>query len=96
MRRWSDPAACGRFVLEQVERARAHYRRSAALEGLITPSCRPTLWAMTAIYRGILEKAAGDPHCIVSDRRLRLSSWQKGAIALRAKWGSAPQLVADG
>ncbi len=96
LRHWEDPAACERLVLEQVARARTHYQRSAALEALITPSCRPTLWAMTAIYRGILEKAGRDPSCIVSDRRLRLSSWKKGVIALRAKWASSPQLIADG
>jgi phytoene synthase len=96
LRHWEDASACRGFVLEQVERARTFYRRSAGLEALITPSCRPTLWAMTAIYRGILEKAARDPRCIVSERRLRLSSWKKGVIALRARWASSPQLIADG
>ncbi len=85
LRGWEDPARCDRLILEQVARARAYYHRSAALDGMITPSCRPTLWAMTTIYRGLLEKVERVPARIVSDRRLRLSFWRKASIALIAR-----------
>ncbi len=91
LRRWSDPRRCTRLVLEQVERAKSFYDRSAALEGLITPSCRPTLWAMTTIYRSLLAKVERVPGRIVADRRLRLNSLQKGTVAIRARWAGMAQ-----
>lgn len=87
---WSDPQRCRCFVLEQAERVRQFYRRSAELDTLIEPSCRPTLWAMTAIYHGLLEKIQARPEAIVRSRRIRLSCLTKGLIALRARrWALA-------
>jgi phytoene synthase len=85
LRKWDDPARCRALILEQVERAQSFYDRSAPLEGMITSSCRPTLWAMTTIYRGLLEKLRRLPKRVVSENRLRLSSVHKGMIALRAR-----------
>lgn len=85
LRDWDEPDRCRSFILEQVERAKSYYRRSGPLDGMITRSCRPTLWAMTAIYRALLNKIDRFPRRIVSDHRLRLSSLRKGAIALRAR-----------
>jgi phytoene synthase len=85
LRTWGEPARCRSLVLEQVARARSFYDRSAPLEGMITPSCRPTLWAMTTIYHGLLQKLERLPERIVSDHRLRLSSMRKGIVALRAR-----------
>lgn len=85
--RWSDPERCGRFVLDEVARAEALYARSAALERMIDPACRPTLWAMTAIYRGILERIRRRPFRVVLGRRVRLAPTRKLAIALRARCG---------
>ena len=48
-----------------VERAREHYERSALLEDLGDPACRPVLEAMTLIYRSILEKIAVNPDAAV-------------------------------
>jgi phytoene synthase len=86
LRTWAEPSCCRHLVLEQVERAQSFYDRSAPLEGMITRSCRPTLWAMTSIYHGLLKKLQRFPRRIVSDHRLRLSSMRKGIIALRARW----------
>jgi phytoene synthase len=86
LRRWSRPAECAAFIGAQVERAQGFYRRSASLERLISPECRPTLWAMTAIYRGLLEKAAAEPARVALGPRLRLSSLAKASIAIRARW----------
>ena len=83
---WAKPEACRALIMRQIERARACYERSAPLVSMISADSRPTLWAMTSIYRGLLEKAARDPSRLVLGRRLRLSSLQKATIAVRAKW----------
>lgn len=85
VRQWSDPSRCREFILEQAERAKSFYVRSASLDRLITPSCRPALWAMTSIYRSLLRKIQRAPQRIIVGRRLRLSPLRKGAIALRAR-----------
>lgn len=90
LRDWVDPQRCAEFVRIQAERARSFYDRSAPLEKMITSSCRPSLWAMTAIYRSLLEKIEEDPSQIVTNRRVRLGAWHKGMIAVRAKWFGSP------
>ncbi|MCI0366568.1 MAG: phytoene/squalene synthase family protein [Phycisphaerales bacterium] len=86
LRTWSKPTACQAMLREQIERAQSYYERSAGLEELISARCRPTLWAMTRIYRGLLDKIGRNPSRLVLSHRLRLSAARKGAIALRAKW----------
>jgi phytoene synthase len=86
LRAWSDEARCRGFIIEQVERAESYYRRSDPLDELIDGACLPTLWAMTAIYRGLLEKMKRDPKQIVTGPRIRLTAAHKGLIALRARW----------
>jgi phytoene synthase len=86
LRAWHDAPRCTRFVLQQVERTEAYYERSRGLDEQITPECRPTLWAMTRIYQGLLSQIRRSPSSIVQSRRIRLSAWRKGGIALRAKW----------
>ncbi len=94
LRRWSRPADCEAFLAEQFDRAVKHYERSRGLEMMISPDCRSTLWAMTAIYRQLLEKARRHPGQLMQGPRLRLTSWAKAGIALKAKWmaerGSVP------
>src|SRR5690606_18315296 len=87
LRQWSKPEQCRSFILRQVERARSYYESSAALDELIDAKCRPTLWAMTTIYRGLLERINSDPAALVSDRRVRLGFLTKGLITLRARTG---------
>lgn len=82
---WDDPEACTRFVHEQAIIARELYVRSAELEKMIDPECRPTCWAMTTIYRSLLEKIYHRPRLIAGTARIRLSSLRKIAIALRAR-----------
>jgi len=86
LRRWEQPAACEAMLRQQMRRAEVFYEQSAELDDLIAPNCRPTLWAMTAIYHGLLRKMQRSPSRIVLSRRMRLSAWHKGAIALRAQW----------
>lgn len=85
VRRWSDPDACHAFMSKQIERAETYFSRSEPLDALVTPSCRPTLRAMTGIYRQLLHKAARDPARLV-EGRLSLSRMAKARIALQARW----------
>lgn len=86
LRRWEDPQRGLAFLRHHVDVAERTYRRSEGLEELITPTCVPTLWTMTSIYRRLLRKIAAEPGQIITGRRLRLSAAHKGAIALQAVW----------
>lgn len=84
LRHWRHEEACRAFIVEQAAHTRSYYSRSAELEGLISPDCCPTLWAMTRIYSGILRLIEERPERVVLDARVRLSSIVKTGIALRA------------
>jgi squalene synthase HpnC len=96
LRAWSKPEACARLVGTQVARAESYYARSARLDALITPECRPALWAMTRIYRGLLERIKADPRRIALGPRVRLGAAQKAMIALRARLGIGIDAPAHG
>jgi 15-cis-phytoene synthase len=81
----AEPGFCD-LMQFQVRRAREYYERSAALESRVHADARPTLAAMTAIYRGILEKIAARPEAVLQGR-VRLSQWTKLSIGWRALRG---------
>jgi len=81
---WRRPEACGRFVAAFCHRAREHYERSAPLDERLRPACRPTLWAMTRIYSGILGRIEARPSR-VAEGRVRLSTFRKVCIGFEAK-----------
>lgn len=85
LRDWAKPDLCTEFVLAQCTRAETYYKRSQALESMITPGCAPTLWAMTKIYHGLLTRIATRPRQIATEQRVRLSGFRKGWIAFRAQ-----------
>ncbi len=89
VRRWEPADRCAEFIRAQAERARAHYQSSLLLDTMISRSCEPTLWAMTTIYRGLLEKILADPERVVRERRIRLSAARKAWIAFRARFKAA-------
>lgn len=72
----------------QIERARGYYERSAPLEAQVRPDSRATLGAMTAIYRGILEKIAEDPGRVLHER-VGLGKMKKLLIGWRAMRGKS-------
>ncbi len=82
--RWSNPEACANLVGGMISLAREHFVRSAPLDRMVTPACRPTLRAMTEIYRQLLERIARDPSRIVRER-VALSTLRKVLIGLRAR-----------
>jgi len=72
-----------KLMRAQIERARGLYERSALLEERIDRDSRPTLRAMTEIYRGLLEKISADPQRVLSER-VSLSVLKKLRIGWRA------------
>lgn len=73
-------------IEETIWRAREYYEKSAPLDELVHPDGRACLWAMTRIYRGLLDKIETDPPAVLRARRIRLSPISKSLIALRARW----------
>jgi phytoene synthase len=67
----------------QIERAEAYYEKSSSLEKYISRECRPTLIAMTDIYRGLLAKIADEPERVLHER-VSLSIFSKLRIGWRA------------
>ena len=67
----------------QIERAESYYDRSAALDDRIAADSRPTLVAMTEIYRGLLHKIAAEPERVLHER-VSLSLLRKLRIGWRA------------
>ena len=72
-----------KLMRRQIDRARAFYESSSPLESRIEPSSRPTLRAMTQIYRGLLEKISDTPQRVLRER-VSLSPLSKLRIAWRA------------
>ena len=58
---WRPSDRCEAIITGWIDIARDHYERSAPLDGMIDAACRPTLWAMTTIYRELLDRIARDP-----------------------------------
>lgn len=74
-----------RLMMYQIERAQNYYDMSAPLEQHLAPDSRATSWAMTGIYRGLLDRITRDPGRVLTER-IHLSSMQKMSIALRGTW----------
>ena len=87
---------CRAFMAFQVERASRLYDASAPLDGLITPDCRPTLWALTEIYHRLLRRIARDPRRAIVGERVRVPTWEKLWIGFRAKRLAAPAQTVAG
>jgi phytoene synthase len=81
----------GKHFLElmrfQISRAEAFYEKSAGLEQRIGGDSRPTLIAMTEIYRGLLKKVAYQPERVLRER-VSLSLFSKLRIGWRASRAS--------
>ena len=71
------------FAHDQIARIEAFYEKSAALESRLEPDSRPTMVAMTEIYRGLLAKIAQEPERVLRER-VSLSLIHKLRIGWRA------------
>jgi phytoene synthase len=89
MRRGDGDERFDRLMRFQIDRARSFYDASSPLEGFLPADCRPTCWAIMAVYRRLLEKIAADPRRVLHER-VRLRKAQKVAVVLRAKFGGRP------
>lgn len=81
-----DDAAAGDFdglMAFELHRARGYYERTESLESFITPSCRPTCWAMMKIYETLLRRIEHCPRAVLR-KNVRLGKVQKLFIAARA------------
>jgi phytoene synthase len=70
----------------QISRAESFYEKSSSLEERIDAESRPTLIAMTEIYRGLLRKISVDPQRVLRER-VSLSLFSKLSIGWRATRG---------
>jgi phytoene synthase len=73
-----------RLIRQQIARAESFFDKSESLDNRVARDARPTLAAMTEIYRGILKKIAADPQRILRER-ISLSTLAKFRIAWRAR-----------
>lgn len=81
---WHPPEACSGLILRWCEQAEAYYRASEGLDRMIPARCRPTLVAMTSVYRRILRQIAQRPARSVLGPRARLSTLCKVSLVARA------------
>lgn len=65
----------------ETERARAYYRESRPLIGMVQPGSRASLWALIEIYRRLLDRIE-ELNYDVLRRRIRLSGPEKVAILI--------------
>lgn len=83
LREWKDHPRCCGLVRRVAGWAREAYEEASPLVGMVTPSCAPTLWAMTKIYSRLLSKIDADPRRVVW-HRVRVRAMHKAGIAMAA------------
>lgn len=76
----------GALIEFEIGRARRYYAESKPLLGLIRPQARASLWALIAIYSGLLDRIA-ESHYDVLRRRISLGVSEKLWIVARAASG---------
>jgi 15-cis-phytoene synthase len=67
----------------ETDRARAYYRESMPLVGMVHPRSRKSLWALIEIYSRLLERIRECDYDVFS-RRISLSGLEKSGIVARA------------
>ncbi len=80
---WARPDACEACVMALAERAREEYEASAALDRMVHADGAGAMWAMTEIYRSLLDRVAADP-AAVGRGRVSLPTIRKVLIGARA------------
>jgi phytoene synthase len=67
----------------EADRAAAFYDEAMPLLNLIHPRSRPSLWALIEIYRRLLGRIQASNYDVLASR-IRLSSWEKSGVVVRA------------
>jgi len=70
----------------EAARARRYYDESRPLLGLVHKGSRSSLWALISIYSNLLDRIRKSNYDVLS-RRIRLSTFEKSFIVLRAMCG---------
>ena len=73
----------GQLMEFEIARANRYYAESAPLLAMVDLQARPSLWALIAIYSGLLNRIEESPYDVLS-RRLSLPTAAKLWIVLRA------------
>ena len=71
----------------EAARARRYYDESRPLLELVHRESRSSLWALITIYSNLLERIRQSNYDVL-DRRIRLSTFEKSFIVLRALCGA--------
>ncbi len=66
-----NPQGFNRLMRQQIERIESFYDKSTKLESRLEADSRPTMIAMTEIYRGLLTKIARDPQRVLREVAFR-------------------------
>ena len=80
--------AFARMMDFQAARARRYYDESRPLLGLVHKGSRSSLWALITIYSSLLDRIRQSNYDVLS-RRIRLSTFEKSFIVLRAMCGGS-------
>ena len=73
-----------RLMRFEADRARAYYDESHPLIGMVHEESRASLWALIEIYRRLLERIERSNFDVLH-RRIRVPTWEKLIILVRAK-----------
>jgi phytoene synthase len=75
-----------RMMEFEAARARRYYDESRPLLNLIHKRSRSSLWALITIYSTLLDRIRQSNYDVLA-RRIRLSTFEKSFIVVRAMWG---------
>ncbi|HEY3838714.1 MAG TPA: squalene/phytoene synthase family protein, partial [Bryobacteraceae bacterium] len=78
--------AFARLMDFEATRARSYYDQSRPLLNLVHKRSRSSLWALITIYSSLLDRIRQSNYDVLS-RRIRLSTFEKSCIVLRAMVG---------
>ncbi|MCP4759098.1 MAG: squalene/phytoene synthase family protein [Planctomycetes bacterium] len=86
---WQREDVCESFIRRWIDTARACYDVSLPLDDMVSKDCRPTLRAMTGIYRALLDRIDAAPRRVTSVPGVSISKLAKIMIAIRSRRGSS-------
>jgi phytoene synthase len=72
-----------RLMSFEAQRARAYYKESRPLIGLVHPRSRRSLWALIEIYSRLLSRIESSNFDVLG-RRIRVPTWEKLSLLARA------------
>jgi phytoene synthase len=82
---WQHEDACESLIRHWIAVARTCYEVSSPLDAMVSRDCRPTLRAMTGIYRALLDRINVAPRRVTHVPGVSLSKLAKIRIALRSR-----------